>query len=378
MNKYFAFSKSWIENSGIQKGKSGFYSWYDTVKQDYGYLYSEITGYGITSLTFLNVLNPDPILIAKAKKAADWLISDAMEPFGGFKTRKYSKKGEDAYSFERKWIYAFDCGMILAGLMNLWKATKESIYLEAAKKSGDFLVEKMWEKNKGFFAYYVPEEDGLCDKPIKWSDQTGSYHTKLSMGLIKLSDAAQDEKYAKTAEKCCEESLSLFENGRFITNRKDMSTHLHPHCYSIEGLIYAGSKLGRGDFIKAAANALKWAINLQKKDGGIPFMVYNNNNASEYERTDVLSQVLRAGSLLSSMGLINGYEDKLRKLENRLIQFQHLESGKQNGGFYFGYDFDGKFFKHLNSWCSMFAMQALSFRHYDNALSNEEKISYLV
>lgn len=372
--------KEWLLNSGIQDTGGGFYSWYDPVKKDYGYLYSEITGYGISTLLFLNSLEKDAVLLERAKYAGSWLIEKALDDSGGFKTRKYNiGSGDEAYSFENGLIYAFDCGMILCGLMNLWETTGVELYLNSATRLGDFLVEKMQRPDGGFFAYYITSQQRGVDEGHKWSTQTGGYHCKLSLGLIKLGMATGVDKYLDSAEKICLKAISYFKNGRFVTNKKDDSTHLHPHCYTAEGLLYAGYKLNRKRFLDYATQATEWALTLQEADGGIPFLFYSDGRPAQFQRTDILSQVLRLGLLLRGMNLLDkNYRDKLGRLAARLYEFQNRNEIVHQGGFSFGYDFDGRKIEHINAWCTMFAIQALSFYENSDYVPKENVINFLI
>ena len=71
----------WISNSGIQNREGihlgSFNSWYESDQEKYSYIYPEITGYGITTLIFLNHMK-------KAKLAADWIINTAMYKFDDY------------------------------------------------------------------------------------------------------------------------------------------------------------------------------------------------------------------------------------------------------------------------------------------------------
>ena len=65
----------WIISSGIQSDEGGFYAWLDLQDKSYSYLYSEITGYGITSLLFLYKIYGEKATLDKAEQAANWIIS---------------------------------------------------------------------------------------------------------------------------------------------------------------------------------------------------------------------------------------------------------------------------------------------------------------
>jgi len=370
VNKSISLLNNWILSSGIQninKSSSvngGFNSWFSMDKKSYPFVYSEITGYGITTLLFLDSMEKSSLYVEKAESAADWILNKALHPCGGIKTRCYYSKNDenDGYSFEKGNIFAFDTAMVLFGLSGLYKKTKEEKYLRASVKISDFLV-SMQKDNGQFFAFYNPHTKDLGDINNKWSNQSGAYHAKIAMGLLNSYDITKKEKYKESAIKVCGSSLAFQEkNGRFVTSTKDNSTLQHPHCYAAEGLLYAGLKLNIQEYINSAIKAAEWSFNSQLENGGMPQIYdHNLNRFNKHERTDILSQVLRLGLLINSCSNSEVIDiKKLEKLKNRLLSFQNL-NGQQEGGIFYGFEHDGKEHKDLNAWCSMFALQALSF-----------------
>ena len=83
---------NWLVKSGIQNNDKNrpshfgaFNAWYDVKNRKYSYMYSEITGYLITSMIFHYRLTQKKIYLNSAIKAADWLIKNAQHKNGGFK-----------------------------------------------------------------------------------------------------------------------------------------------------------------------------------------------------------------------------------------------------------------------------------------------------
>ncbi|MBF0493812.1 MAG: glycoside hydrolase family 88 protein [Candidatus Omnitrophica bacterium] len=358
-------AKDWILNSGIQNlpgpDAGGFNAWYDLEKGEHSYVYSEITGYGITTLLFLSKYFVGDF-ISRARLAADWITKKAMHECGGVKTRNYLLKMREAehYSFESGNIYAFDNGMVLYGLVNLYKFSKDASYLKVASGIADFLIAKMLRSDGFFYAVYNPATEETTDADWKWSTQSGSYHAKLALGFTDLYEVTGKAKYKEIVLGLCSRSLKeQRSSGRFITSRVDSSTHMHPHSYSAEGLLYAGLSFEREDFIDSAVSATEWALDSQKKDGGIP-KKFIGNKFIEYYRSDEMAQTLRLSLLLMSLGKIPGTKFKsLELLRKKLLEFQYAENGSQKGGFYYGQTLTGDRPAHINSWCTMFALQAL-------------------
>ncbi|MGD2279011.1 MAG: glycoside hydrolase family 76 protein [Candidatus Omnitrophota bacterium] len=366
MNREIESAKGWILYSGIQNSEElnagGFNSWFDMDGDSYPYLYSEITGYGITTLLYLGRRFGDEECLERAVSAAEWLMSSAAHSCGGVKTRRYNDRmaESDLYSFESEVIYAFDNGMVLYGMANLYKQTKESKYLEFAVGIADFLIGEMITPEGLFFASLNAKTGDREDSPRKWSSQSGSYHAKIALGLVDLFDITKNERYKNAVLKLCRRCMDFQDGpGRFVTSRADNSTHLHPHSYSAEGLLYAGIYFGEDEFIESAHRAVKWALDNQCPDGGVP-KKFNGEKFIPYYRSDVLAQVLRLGVVLSDIGKLGEkYLPRLEMLRDKLLAYQFSGKGRQAGGFYYGTALDGLARDHINSWCTMFAAQAL-------------------
>lgn len=371
-------SKNWLIYSGIQnlnsnslEVKGGFNSWYDLDKKDYFYTYSEISGYSLSMLLFLNSIEKNNLYLTRSILAAEWLLDKASHEKGGLKTRYYfdRKNAPKLYDFSGEVLHSFDNGIALSGLMDLYKNVNEERYLESGKKIGDFLVDIMQKKDGGFYASYNHKDKESKDTNEKWSTQSGSFHAKIALGLLKLYGITKDEKYREATIKLCNNSLKFQEdNGRFISYKEEKDTHLHPHCYSAEGLLYSGLYFNDDSYLKGAEKAVKWALDIQMDNGGIPSM-YIKNDPIKYERSDVLAQVLRLGVIMTDLGMIDKkYIKNLDKLEKRLLSFKYNSKDiRSNGGFLYGYDIDYRNNleinkkNHLNTWCTMFALQSLVF-----------------
>ncbi|MAH43278.1 hypothetical protein CL614_06220 [archaeon] len=379
-NKSFLMAKDWLVNSGIQnisldtRTNGGFNSWYNLDEKKYPYIYSEITGYGITTLLYLYKQTKEEILLDRAKIAADWLINVAMHKSGGVKTRDYLEDTHEAgmYSFDSEILYSFDIGMVLFGLINLYKVTEIEAYLDNAKKIADFLL-TMQRPDGMFFASYDAKTGKMNDTLGKWSSQSGSYHCKNAMGMIDLHEVTGDKKYLDSAVAVCDAALKMQEeDGRFVSFRDTGGTHVHPHSYTAEGLIYVGVKTHNKMYMQAAAKAVEWTLMQQLETGGVPSL-YVDSKPNINERVDTLAQTLRLGVLVTQYGcMIDDHViERMAKLKDRLLSLQHLEEGSHKGGFYFGFE-DGNKMNHVNSWCSMFALQALDM--YDKFFNNNQNV----
>ena len=144
-------ASDWLSRSGIQnasrdpKLRGGVGAWYETDKKIYPFLYSEITGYALSTWMFLQAINPRSSSLPSAERAADWLIRNALFADGGVKTRLYLVEHyvSPNYSFDSGRVYAFDAAMVGYGLVQLAKRSPKPKYVQAARQILSFLLRRM-------------------------------------------------------------------------------------------------------------------------------------------------------------------------------------------------------------------------------------------
>jgi len=375
INTHLEKVKTWLCHSGIQNVEEdqagGVNAWYDLARKEYPYIYSEITGYAITTFLFLDKLFPDPIYLNRAEMAAQWILNHAFHPCGGVLTRLYlsDKYKVNLYDFDSENIFAFDTGMVLYGMICLYAKTKNNEYLYASEVMAKFLIEKMQNQDGSLSAIYDAKNDKVINTYEKWSSQAGGFLAKVSMGLIDVFANTSAGRYRDAAVKLCEFALTTQDtSGRFITDKPTQTTHLHPHSYTAEGLFYTGTAIKNKSFINAAERAVEWSLDHVEEDGiNALYDPTEGGSFNSIQRSDILAQTLRLGILLQR-------GEKLDWLKAKLLFYQYQkDQDKQQGGFYFsllGCD--------LNAWCSMFALQAIALSENEKLLFDDERISLLI
>lgn len=361
----------WMTQSGIQSPDGGVYAWYDMETDKHSYLYSEITGYAITSFLYLHKLYDRVEYIELAEKAAQWIIKNALSDCGGVKTRYFTNEDsvDEHTSFSGGNIFSFDTAMVLYGFANLYKITNKETYLEYAQKIANFLVDTMQKPDGSFIAIYNKKNGPVPNSTKKWSTQSGSFHAKNAIGLVAMYEITDYEKYKKAAIRVCEYALAKQEqSGRFITDAASLCTHLHPHSYTIEGLSYVGASFGIEKFTKSAERAAYWALSRTNENGINETYFPATDTFSDFQRSDVLAQVLR-------MGLLFVKDESVDHLAKVLLSYRSdQDHNGEKDGFYYSTTHE-----HVNFWCTMFALQALSL-YYDKDLipKNGERFDLLV
>lgn len=361
--KRVKLAEDWLLNSGIQniKGphKGGFNAWYDIAQKQYPFIYSEITGYGISTLLYLNTIKPSKTLIERACAAANWLMEKAFFKDKSVLCRYYYKTKQ----FTPR-LCTFDAGMCLKGLVNLYRQTQRKTYLEFSKIIADWLIHEMQKEDGSFYARNLLNEKRLQENDDKWSAQSGGFHAKNAIGLLHLGDITNDSIYIESADKLSQWTLKMQQkDGRFITDTKDRSTFLQPHCYCIEGILCAGVFLKKSHYIDSALKGIKWIMNHQLLNGGFPaYYSASTGKFSTDESADMSAQVIRLMVILSELGELEIEMNNVANAVKRLFDFQYLdkEDPRANGGFLAGTAwFKSDYQQHVNSWVTMFVLQAI-------------------
>ena len=370
-------NSNWLVNSEIrvQQGedKGALYGWKELTDSSYPYIYSEIVGYATTCFSWLFVNENNNQALTAAQESAAWLRNNMTS--GILITGKINKTA----SFDLKGdlsnqVYSFDNGMILAGLMNLYKIDKDSKNLNSAIEIADKLIDKFFDGKK--MIAMLDRSFNLSDYGKgKWSTMSGSYQAKIAFGLLKLFKVTQKTIYREVSKSICDFALTMqTPDGRFKTNAEEDLTFLHPHLYSCEGLLYAGIILSDKQYIDSALRGLEWAIKLmENNDGSLPRSTKEN-----VEQSDCMSQLMRLLIICNSdlnkrdNHNLNIFIENLRKSILNL----YTSDGKNMGGFRYQTSLN-----QICTWCTMFTLQAFvyynDFKSKDN-LSMTDLMEYYI
>lgn len=364
---------NWLKNSGIQnndKKNHKFYgsvnAWFDVNLNKYSFVYSEINGYFLTLMSYLYQETKNPVFLDKGIKSANWLIKNALQKNGGYKCLFLIDKSSK-HAYKKNLIYAFDNGIIINGLVNLYKITKKKYLLKAAEKCANWIITDCLKSNGGLRPVYEIDEKKFFESDKDWSTISGSYHSKVAIGLANLHSVTKKKKYLNNAIKITDYCLK-FQNssGRFISFPNKGGTNAHPHCYSAEGLWVMGVYLSKKKYIDSSRKALEWLLKNQNSKGFIP-RLYKDNKPIYHERIDAIAQTLRLIYFCGNFNFIKikKKKKKIFQLLKILLKNQMLKNKKIkiNGGFVWGKLSNGEKKIHPNSWVTFFALQALIFKN---------------
>jgi hypothetical protein len=371
----------WLEKSGIQNSlnkknllSGSVNAWYDPQKKKYSFVYSEINGYFMTMMVFLYKRTGEKKYLDKGLEAAKWLISNAQEKNGGFRCLFLIDKNSN-HAHKKDQIYSFDNGVIINGLVSLYKETKKSFLIKSAEKCGNWIINFCIDSNNLVKPVYEIEQNKFFESDKEWSTTSGSYHTKISIGLANLYSIIKKKKYLEASKLICNSSLKFQQrNGRFLSFPFKGGTNAHPHCYSAEGLWVIGTFLKNKKYLKSSELATRWIVSKQNSIGKIP-RLFLINTSIYHERIDAIAQTIRLiflSTFNKNQKQVKINNEKLNKLLKIMLKYQNSNSKnpKIKGSFSWGKKSNGAELKHPNSWVTFFAIQSLFF--YKDYLENKK------
>jgi len=346
----------WLLSSDIRikhgKNKGAFYGWKHLNPVSFPFIYSEITGYAVTAFSWLYSESGSLAFLAAAKEAYEWIMRNMHSHL--LFARPSVTNGNNNLS---EVFYAFDNGVIMIGLLNLYKVTMDQTFLNSAELMAKELIKHFFDGSK-LVARLDSSYNGIPNNKeelAKWSTVSGAYHCKLSIGLLELSELTKNNLYANVSNALCDYAKKIQKsNGQFITNPDSDITYIHPHLYACEGLIHSGIKQQNNNHYSAGLKGIKWA--LEKIDASSGGLVRDTSKDSS-EQSDCTAQLLRLliicrPQLEKSYDLSN-LNNEIDKLHSRLLDF-YIPVGKDQGGMRYQIALDS-----VCSWCTMFSTQAL-------------------
>ena len=359
MSSNYENLKNWISNSELivsdphNENYGGVYSFYDENEKKYSFLYPEITGYSASTLSFLYEISPNFKLDELAKANTTWLIK-IFQKFDSI------VQGISSDKKRQKFAYTFDAAICAKGLLDYYKINNSSELLDTAKSLLTWIVPAI--NNDGtVLPYKNLESNNFEEDSDVWYRKKGNLHIKISIPFVQMYELTRDESFLNVAQKLCntypkyvqrDGSLSMHENTDEI--------NLHTLSYALEGLLFSYASTGSKQYLECCMNCLNWCSKQIDNDGSINLW-FNSKHSSK--SIYPIAQIVRLMLLVDSIDKTNHYSEDVKKLIEFMYSLQAINlDPKINGGFYeefYKTMFGWKKRKKINSWGSMFAVQAL-------------------
>lgn len=286
---------------------------------------TEITGYAASTFAFLEQ--------REGAQAAARFLASAWDRAAG------------AMPFEiepPRFSYFFDCGIVVRGLLAVWRATGEGELLDCARLVGRSMAGDFRAPDGSF--HPILDLPGKCPverDPLRWSRSPGCYQLKAAMGWWDLWEATGDGCFRALYEGVREASLRTAAD--FLPGhpeRRKVVDRLHAYLYFLEGLLPAPCP-ALGDGIERVAGILR-------------------ELAPEFERSDVYAQLLRIRIYADAVGAAPLDRAAADWEAGRLLEFAAAaDDPRVDGGFYFGRS-AGRWEPYINPVSTAFALQALA------------------
>lgn len=287
---------------------------------------TEITGYAVSTLTYLHSMTGEAEYREAALESARFLANDAWD----------AEAHTFPFELKSKLAYFFDVGIIARGLLATGAEEFRGRAREAALSLAfDFIGEGAFHP-----VVTLPEKQPLEYEP-KWSRRPGCYQLKSATAWLGVGD----EHAARMFDAALEAALAT--HGSFLPGDTDphrVMDRLHAYCYFLEALLYVADR-------KECAGALA---------GGIERVAaLVREIAPQFERSDVWAQLLRLRLVGHHLNAVSLDAAAAAEEAARVAMYQaRSDDARIDGGFWFGRR-DGEILPYVNPVSTAFSLQAL-------------------
>ncbi|MEX1150838.1 MAG: hypothetical protein WEB28_02000, partial [Nitrosopumilaceae archaeon] len=204
-------------------------------------------------------------------------------------------------------------------------------------------------------------------------------HIKTAMPLLSLYELTKDSILLDKATRICNTYIKFQkDDGGISLHQNNNVVNLHTQCYAIEGLLYSFYLTKNSHHLETCKRALTWASAKIENDGSIQLWFGSKYKSKSSYAT---AQLIRLMILMDKVDGNTSYRNQVERLYSFLISLQaHGKDIRIDGGFYeelykslFGWQKRTR----INSWGSMFALQAIKWMENYDQLSFEECVKYL-
>lgn len=283
---------------------------------------TEITGYAVSALVFAYCATQDQEFLDAATRGAHFLTRAAWDAPNA------------AMPFEldpAALTYFFDCGIIVRGLLALWRVTGECELLDAAQGIGHSMARDFARDNGSPWPVLsLPDKTPLPLDAARWSRYPGCYQLKSAVAWRELGAITGDSKWKDLYAGVLEAALA--SHASYLSGHTDppqAMDRLHPYLYFLEALLPHAEHAA---VVRKGATLVRDCF---------------SHLSSRFERADVAAQLLRIQCAACSP------ESDCAATAARVRLFQ-----RSDGGFYFGRK-TGQWIPHVSPVPTVFAMQAL-------------------
>lgn len=328
----------WLLDSGIQENCGGFSRYYQSDNDRNKPVSTEITGYVAAGLIYLFEVTGDNAYLDRAIQTAGFLIFHAWDPELGVFPYEYPSPSP----VSRHRAYFFDSGIIVRGLLAVWRHSRQPELLDCATRAAHGMIADFRDGRE-----YRP----ILDLPAKtaaaragsWSQVPGCYQLKAALAWWEVAEVTGDKALQDAYLAMLDDALATYAHYLpGAANEYEIMDRLHAASYFLEGML---PQLKRAECAAAY------------REGIETISCWLRRIAPSFSRSDVYAQLLRAR--LYGADAIGIDTAAAEEEAEALARFQ-VSSGnpRVDGGFLFGRR-DGILSPHVNPVSTVFALQSL-------------------
>jgi hypothetical protein len=327
----------WFLNSGIQEPGGGVARYYFSDRQRNAPLTTEITAYFASALVQLSKKDSqgrylDAAIRAASYLVAAWDVNCTAMPF-------------ECNSEGARYSYFFDNGIIVRGLLAVWRECRNEEFLATAVKCGDSMMRDFADDTEFNPILELPRKAPLVREPARWSRSPGCYQLKAALGWYELWQITKKEEYLAGYRRLLESAVA--SHVQFLPgsdNDIPVMDRLHAYSYFLEGLLPVVGERESAEAMVAGIDRLSGFV---------------QKISPLFLRSDVVAQLLRVRLFADQYGVLTLDEDAARKESLILQSFQSDDPDPRlHGGFWFGRKI-GEMLPFMNPVSTAFCCQAL-------------------
>jgi hypothetical protein len=317
----------WFLRSGVRAPGGGVARYYRSDLAKNVGISTEITGYAVSTFSYLHTITGDPAYREAAMESARFLANDAWD------------RAAHTFPFElgSNLAYFFDVGIIARGLLSTGaEAFRERVREAALSLAFDFIGDGAFHP-----VVTLPDKQPLEYEP-RWSRSPGCYQLKSATVWLGVGD----EDAARMFDAALGAALATHEH--FLPGDTDpnrVMDRLHPYLYFLEALLPVADR-------KECAQALASGID---RVGRLLREI-----SPQFERSDVCAQLLRVRLVGHYLGAVPLDAAAAAEEADRVAKYRaRSEDARLDGGFWFGQR-GGEMLPYMNPVSTAFSLQALA------------------
>ncbi len=340
---FLAAGLRWYLESGIQEESGGVARYHHTDTGENARVSTEITGYYISSLLDIYERTSDEAALEAADHAGRFLAHIAWDRDSNAMPFEWSADGQ----LPECHTYFFDNGIVARGLLRLWQATGDELFLDTATECGESM-RRDFRNTRDIHPILELHSKQPTPRDGRWSRQSDCYQLKSALAWLELAEATGDTTFEAEYEHALERALAT--HAAFLDGEPGdrVMDRLHAYGYFLEAILPRASR-------PAVQAAL--ASGIERAAAELRRL------RPRFERSDVCAQILRV-RLWADQLLAVPLDEAAAAEEAAWAAAYQMNSHARNidGGFCFG-SREGRFTQFVNPVSTAFCLQALALWH---------------